>query len=386
MYGIYILCFLIIFLVIILGKQMKERGININTFATIILTIIILYFILSPDQCIKASIKGADLFVNSILPSLFPFMVICNMLMHFNGINIYSKIIGPIICKPLRLSKASSFAIVASFICGYPLGAKYSTDLYENKYIGHEEYSRLLNIASNAGPLFIIGAIGSSMLGNATFGYIILAANYISAIIIGILTIKKRSPLSSELPPMIDKKEKNIGEILKLSITDALTGTLTVGGYVIFFSLLITIIKDNNLSKMLFNYNIENFESIKGILLGSIDLTNGANLIATSQLDLTLKLCILSFICSFGSFSVLAQVNSFVYKHNISMIKYLLFKILQGVISVIICYIICLFTLNSIETFNTGVTLTSFSYFIPTLIILVLSSIFLLLDKLFHLS
>ena len=385
-YSIYILCFLIIFLVFLLIKQLQ---INFNTLATIFLTIIIIYFIISPNECISSALQGAKLFANSILPSLFPFMVICNMLIAFDGIKIYSKIIGPILCKPLRLSKCSSFAIVASFLCGYPLGAKYSADLYKKKYISKDEFSRLLNIASNAGPLFIIGAIGSSMLNNPYFGYIILISNYLSAIIIGFLTIKKGSIINSDLEIALDdeKDKKNIGEILKDSISDAVLGVLTIGGYVIFFSLLISVIKNNPLSKSLLSSTSQNSEIFTGFILGSLDLSNGSSIVATGNLNLIIKLCLLSFICSFGSISVVAQVNSFIYKYKISMAKYTLYKFLQGIISIIICYILCFFTLNSLTVFNNmTLNIPSYYYLIPTLIILIISFITIGIYKLLDFS
>ena len=94
------------------------------------------------------------------------------------------------ICKPLGLSKNCSFPLAASFICGYPLGAKYSSDIYELGYIHKNEYERLLNIASNAGPIFILGSVAASMLYDVKLGYILLIANYLSIIIVGFLTKK----------------------------------------------------------------------------------------------------------------------------------------------------------------------------------------------------
>ena len=386
MYCIYILCFLIIFLTFLLIKLLK---INFNTFATIFLTIIIIYFIISPNQCISAALQGAKLFANSILPSLFPFMVICNMLIAFDGIKIYSKVLGPLLCKPLRLSKCSSFAIVASFLCGYPLGAKYSCDLYKKKYIDKEEFSRLLNIATNAGPLFIIGAIGSSMLNNPYYGYIILISNYLSAIIIGFLTIKKSSNINSNLEIALDdeKEKKNLGEILKDSISDAVMGVLTIGGYVIFFSLLISLIKNNPLSKSLLLNLSSNFEIFTGFILGSLDLSNGSSIVATGNLSLVVKLCLLSFICSFGSLSVVAQVNSFIYKYKVSMTKYTLYKFLQGIISIGICYILCFLTLKSITVSSDIIsTFSSYYYLAPTIMILIVSLVIVGIYKLLDFS
>ena len=100
------------------------------------------------------------------------------MLICYDGIELYSKLIGPIICTPLRLSKQCSLPLIISFLCGYPLGAKYSTDLYEKGFICEEEYIRLLNIASNVSPLFLLGSVATAMFNNSYVGYIMLIGSY----------------------------------------------------------------------------------------------------------------------------------------------------------------------------------------------------------------
>lgn len=388
MYSILFLCILFIFLVFLLVKQINA---NLNLFVTLILTLIILYFLINPSESIKYALAGAKLFVTAIVPTTFPFMVICNLLMSFDGIKIYSKVLGPIICKPLKLSYSSSFAIVVSLLCGYPLGAKYSTELYKNHNISHSEFKRLLNIASNVGPLFLVGAVGTAMLSNTALGYILLIPNYLSIFIMGIITIKQE-----EITPLVEKnlsysKPKNLGETIKNSIQDALNTILLIGGYVIMFSVIINIIKYNPISNII-SYELGKItaipkELLTGFLLGSIEITNGCNIISSSDINILSKLCILSFFSSFGGLSVIAQTSSFFYKYNISVTKYFLYKLLQGFISVIITFIIYLFTGDSLTTFASSTAyFTPIITLTPILIFLLLTLLVLLLYKLFHIS
>ena len=138
----------------------------------------------------KMAMMRPGMVIKAILPTIFPFSVICNLIIHYDGISFYSNILGPIICKPLKLSNCSSFPIVASLLCGYPLGCKYCCDLYELGCISKEEYLRLLNIASNASPIFLIGSVGAAMLGNIKYGFILLLGNYLAPLIIGFFTKK----------------------------------------------------------------------------------------------------------------------------------------------------------------------------------------------------
>ena len=110
---VIILWFLIISLIIILIKQLNIKK---NIIICILISIFIILFTLNINQCISAAIDGCKLWYKSILPTTFPFIVICNLLIYYDGINLYSKFLGPLLCKPLGLSKNCSFPIVASIL------------------------------------------------------------------------------------------------------------------------------------------------------------------------------------------------------------------------------------------------------------------------------
>ena len=341
MYSIIFLLILIFLLLIILFKLLNF---NKNYIMCILITVSIFFFISNLSSCIDAALVGLNLVIKTILPTIFPFSVICNLLISYDGINLYSKILGPLICKPLRLSKVCSFPIVASMISGYPLGCKYCCDLYSNDLISRKEFIRLLNIASNASPMFIIGSIGVTIFGNVKLGFILLIANYLSPIIVGILTIRNvdKMNVSKRIPSK--PSAVNLGSALKSALENGITVTLQIGAFIILFSIIMSIIKNNAYISIIFSsieelLNLPNY-SLYGVFLGSIEFTNGCKLISTTTLSLPLQLSIVSFICSFSGLSVIAQISSFTSEYNISLKKYTFYKILQGIISFIITYFI----------------------------------------------
>lgn len=383
-----ILLILIIILSLILKKLLN---IKYNNIFSIFLTLTVIYFLLNPKLCINASLNGAKLFFSSVFPTMFPFMVICNLIIALDGIKMYSKVLGPLICKPLNLNYQCSFAIIASFLCGYPLGAKYSTNLYKENLISKDEFARLLNIASNIGPLFLIGTVGTSMLGSTKLGYLLLIPSYLSCFIIGILLKnKKKRPLTSSFNNAIKNtvKAKNIGEIIKDSISDAALNALILCGYVTIFSVVISMLQEIIFSdKLIFNlcqkFNIP-FDIISGILLGSIEATNGCNIISSSNLDISLKLCLISFLCSFGGLSIIAQTTSFFYKENISILKYFFTKLLQGIISFAIMFFIFSFFKQSISTFSSGTIV--YLYITPLITFILINLLIAIIYKLISTS
>ena len=341
MYTISILWLLIIILSIILIKLLK---LSKNQIITIFITLFIILFIINLNTCMQSTFTGLNLVIKAILPTIFPFSVICNLIIHYDGISFYSNILGPIICKPLKLSKCSSFPIVASLLCGYPLGCKYCCDLYELGYISKEEYLRLLNIASNASPIFLIGSVGAAMLGNIKYGFILLLGNYLAPLIIGFFTKKNTHEFnnSNEYPLKTDGSY-NFGIIIKTSIENAINTTLQVGAFVIIFSIIIGIIKNNSLINIIFN-NVEKLlslspNSLYGIFLGSIEYTNGCKILTSISSSIIFKLSAISFICSFSGLSIIGQISSFTGKFNVSLKKYSFIKFIQGIISFIITFI-----------------------------------------------
>lgn len=386
MTGNVILWFFIITLIILLVKQLDIKK---NIIICILISILIILFILNINQCITAALEGCRLWYSAILPTTFPFLIICNLLISYDGISVYSKVLGPVICKPLGLSKHCSFPIVASILCGYPLGAKYCADIYSMGYIDKNEYQRLLNIASNVGPLFLIGSVGTALLGNVSLGYILLIGNYLSAIIIGLITKKKRTnPRSSSLH--FPKSAKiNFGLVIKNSVENSINTILSIGGFIVIFSVIISLVKNNHYILIVFN-QLENMlhlssGSLYGLFLGSIEITNGCSLLSLLQLSLPIKLGIISFLCSFSGLAIIAQVSSFVSETNVNYGKYIFLKIIQGIFSFMITYMLVKLLPTSISTSTLGLNFTANPYIklMPILALLLITLIIKTIDKLF---
>ena len=383
---IAILWLFIILLSLLLKKQLD---IKLNSFICIIMTIVIVLFTININICIDAALNGCKLWYKAILPTTFPFLIICNLLIAYDGINLYSKFLGPIVCRPLSLSKNCSFPIVASILCGYPMGAKYCADLYTMGYIEKEEYIRLLNIASNVGPLFLIGSVASALLNNVTLGYILIIGSYISCIFIGLITKKKRTPQNTSSHKTRQHFAPNLGVAVKNSIENSITTVLNIGGFIIIFSIIISLIKSST-SITLFTQNIEQIFKIPSgalysLLLGSIEITNGCNIISSLSISIPLKLSLISFLCSFSGLAIIAQVISFIGNTDIKLGRYIFLKFIQGIFAFISTYILMMIIPSSVYTSNIIITseLSSRYYIFPVAAMLVLLFLFKIFNMLF---
>lgn len=144
-----------------------------------------------------------------------------------------------------------------------------------------------------------------------------------------------------------DSKElirvSNLGEILGESIKKSIFTVLSIGGFVVLFSVIISILSSLEIlttsAELLTKIDIP-YDISLGFLTGIIELTNGVQLVSTCYSTVPIP-CLLtcSFLLGFGGISVLLQVFSIISKSNISIKPYFYGKLLHGLLSVILTYI-----------------------------------------------
>lgn len=385
-----IILLLILFTILILLICLFRKA-KLNIVITIICSLLILQLIVTPKLCIDSSILGAKLFFYKVFPSLFSFLVISNIMLYYNGVDVYSRILGGTLCKLMRLPRECSFPLIISFLCGYPLGAKYSCDLYEKKLISYDTCQRLVNIASNASPIFIIGSVGTAMLGNTYLGYLLLLSNYLSCFVMGIIIPGKNEKGSScNESKSFENSLPNIGDAIKDSLDNAIKSCLSIGSFVVLFSVIISIIKSNIIFdiafKKLSSFTGISLKLVQGFTLGLVEMTNGCNIISSSNLEIYYKLIIISFMLSFSGLSIISQVYSFIYKYKFPMKKYISRKVVQGVICsilTILLYKLPIFNMP-LKTFKGANSFSSGSIFILVIMIILLPTSIHHFKKLFH--
>lgn len=388
---LYISIILIIILLYLFFKNSDINSSSKNLIFTLFFSALIVFIILNPKDCIDYTLNGAKLFFNSVFPSLFPFLVIVNLIFTFGGMEIYGKLFGRILCTPLGLPKECSVVLLASMFCGYPLGARYAGKLYEANIIDKKTLQRLINIATNGSPLFIIGTVGTAMLHSSFLGYVLLISNLISCFVMGILlpgrwksTKKNFCIHSSVAATSFEETTPNVGVALKTALEDAVKTCLSIGSFVIIFSVIISIIKSSGIYYTALNELCNliplPITMVNGCLLGVLEITNGCNLLALSSLSTSAKAIICSFLIGFSGLSITAQVYSFVYTYKVSLKRYMFFKLIQGIICGFITFLILKLPFHMIdqETFITTNTIikTQTPYIIIIIFFLILPLLF----------
>lgn len=319
---------------------------------TIISILLIILLITFSESNFLATSSGLDIFINSVFPSLFPFLIATELLYNSNFIHILEKHSKKIIPKLFNVPPKATLAIILGFISGYPIGAKITANLKRDKLITKAEAERLLSFTNNSSPMFILSTIGLSIISNKNLATTLLLIHFLSSILVGLVFRFWKYQDKEYLDySCISLNENNKLKVIPTtidifinSIKNSVITILQIGGFVIFFSVILSILKSTGILNVLayilsFTGIPENFSL--PILYGLFEITNGLNLIKNIySINNILSLIIISFLLGFGGLSILFQIYSIIHKEHISIKPYIYGKLLQAAFSVILTCII----------------------------------------------
>lgn len=311
---------------------------------------------------------GLALWANHVVPSLLPFFIGVELLSHTSLISVLGKILNPIMRPIFNVPGQGAFALVMGILCGYPTGAKIVTKFREDGICTKEEAERLLSFTNNSGPLFIVGTVGISLFADTRTGFLLLLTHIAACLSVGFCfrfwkckkTSKNSSKITSYHASSSSSSETasfaNLGGILSESIMSSVRTIVMIGGFVVLFSVVISILKQSHVLDIicfclepLFNMIGISLEYLPGLLTGTIELTNGVKEIAAiSSRTISTNVILCSFLLGFGGFSVLLQVFSITSKSDISIKPYFYGKLLQGLLAAFYTFIL----LNCTTFFN----------------------------------
>ena len=352
--NIWLALFMLLFIISYIRPENKKSN-RASLFFPLVFFCFTICLILYANECFKSAQYGFKLWMNIVLPSLFPFFVSAELLRGTSLIRVGGVIFEPIMRPLFNVPGTGSFAFLMGLFSGYPVGAKIGAELYEEGLCSKEETERLIAFSNNSSPLFITGAVAVGIFNKPELGLLLLVSHYLGCITVGIIyglisriktaKVTKGSSLlrynipSKEPPPIT---VSNIGFKLSEAIINSINTLLMIGGYIVIFSVIVTILNKLNIIQLisagiksiLFFMNFA-FSLSTPISSGIFEITSGTNLVKLSFAPLSQKIIIASLILGWGGLSVHAQVASIISKSGISIKPYLIGKLLQGIFSAI---------------------------------------------------
>ncbi len=293
----------------------KRSAIVIPMIFCLTLTVVMLLF----GEAIKESIiSGIRLSVLNIIPTLFPFFVLSDYWSSAISLR-EDNMLAQGFRRAFKINGQAVTAFFSGIFCGFPLGVKTAADLYRDGSITKDELTRLSGFINNPSLAFVISGVGMGMYGSLKYGIVLYISVLISAVLVGVLFAKNSEEIkiSTEIP----RQKFDI----VASIKSAGLSSVAISSYIIFFSgalgLLLALTKNEQLSTIFSPF---------------FEVGNATSMIAKNALLPPLFASSLTaFSLAFSGFSVHLQTFAFL-PREVSKSKYLLMKLLQGLLASLI--------------------------------------------------
>lgn len=316
-----------------------------DTFSTLLIFFIIILIIINPTKYTSGTIEGLKLFVFSVLPGLFPFMLLTKLITEIGLIFNISQKFDKFSYKIFGTPGISIYALLMSILSGYPIGAKIIADLYAKDQITENEAKKMSVFCTTSGPIFVIGTVGSIMFKSLKIGIILYLSHILSSIFLGIL-VNVFSKNKFSKPPqksiILSVKKTNI---VAECINQTINSLFIVCAYITIFyligELLDTLKFFNTLNKTLFplfsKFGLKQ-NNFNGFIYGILEVTRGSKILSISSENSAIILT--SGILSFSGLSIIMQSMAFLKTAKIKAHTFIFSKCVHSILSMLFCFIL----------------------------------------------
>ena len=224
----------------------------------------------SPDEAVKASLAGLDLWWKSVFPGLLPPLVLAELLAAFGVLHALAVLCEPLFGRLFRLPGAAAWAVAVGWASGIPAGARETARLGAGGLIGAREAETVLLLAHMPNLFLVVLVVGAGFLHSPRLGWAIACGLWLSAILAGWLWSRvdgrpgpKRTaggPVPSGLPPGVagtplwrrswqamrkarEADGRPLGKILADGVADSVLLLFAVGGLMIMSAVAVNLLR-----------------------------------------------------------------------------------------------------------------------------------------------
>ena len=286
---------------------------------SLILTLFLIVFVLNLDIVINSTLSASHLFITKVFVSIFPFIILSDILYYFNYDLFLKKIFGNIISKLFNVSKNASIIYILSILTSHPGNAIYIKGMLDNKTIDEEDATKILRATYFPSIAFVIGSIGIGIYHDIKIGIILHLITFLNNILIDVFLRGKKKCNDIEY---VKQNKLTLQETLSNSISKGINTSYIILGNIIIFTILVNLL----------NHYLNINSTVLAIISGMLEMTNGIFMISNLNINLTYKVILTSFILNFSGLSIIFQTSSILSKYKINIKKILIVKLIFSII------------------------------------------------------
>lgn len=310
---------------------------------TLFFLLLTFYILTNPKISLQYALTGLQLWLYNMIPTLLPFMILTGIMIRLNLTSAFVQIVKPILYPLFRLDDDCLYVIVIGFLCGFPMGARVVSQMYELGKLSKEKASLLLSFCNNIGPVYVTGFVMSTLhiqtlknaAGDCLYSPLVcLIGMYALPFGYGLLlrhTVYRHRIPYTKVPrtrkPLKGVSSEKLLDSIDDSVTSGLVNIAKLGGYMILFNLL----------NIIPYHFLEGYPMLLGRINCMLEITSGIQKLGASA-----PLYVL-ILLPFGGFSCIAQTYSMIKSTDLSIRSYLFHKIALTVLTA--CYYFGIHTL-----------------------------------------
>ena len=200
---------------------------------------LLVWFLAGSDQVRAVMQEGLALCARSVIPSLFPFMVVTSLLLSLGLGELAAPWLAGLMEPLFRVPGAGSAALLLGLIGGYPIGAQTAAELYRGGLATRAEVERLLAFCNNSNPVFLISVLGAGVFGSVRAGVWLWLIHVLSALLTGLVFrgtgADARACRTAKRPVF---RAAGLIPAFVGAVRSSVSGMLSVCGFVLFFYVL----------------------------------------------------------------------------------------------------------------------------------------------------
>ncbi len=296
---------------------------------TLVYLLLIIIVLSRPDSAFQYAYDGLCQWAVKMVPTLFPFMMISSIMIYSGADIELGKLISCALKRVYRYSEYGLYAIFIGFFCGFPMGAKVVSELYENGKISKSEAQSLLGFCNNIGPAYFLGIIlpvlkacGYDRIYLFIFGMYGIPALY--GIILSRIYSGSPDAARTERRTDDNKPSMALPAILKKACFENTQSLILLGGYITF----------TNSFRILLDF-IPFSSDIRSVISSFIEIIGGVQSIYLSSMTNSVKIFWIMTALCFGGVSCILQAGAFLEKSKFSFAVYLKDKLVLTAISAV---------------------------------------------------
>ena len=301
-----------------------------------LLSFITLFFVMRfPDVAIEYMQRGLGLSVRVVIPSLFPFMVVSELIVLSGAASCLEKPLGTFSRVLFGIGGRGATAFLLGLLCGFPIGTRAAVSLYKRGDITLDELQRLVCFSNNPSSAFVISAVGTTLFGCRKFGVVLYFITVLTAVMIGVgqnifCPARKESTRSVKQKNNNENAGRGIA-IFSRAVNGAALSMLSVCAFVVFFSTF-----TGTLGGLVSYLGLG--DSVSALIFSFFELTSGAAAAACTR-PIGTAVLIAALAVGWSGLSVHFQVISICDGLDISLGRYFFSKLVQAALNLLLVWV-----------------------------------------------